>query len=70
MNQKIYVPMLGAVCQPIEACKDSREIRPSANPEDFLVLVGLLWRIPPPSSGEARVKRLHALDLRRLGASH
>ena len=43
MNQKIYVPMLGAVCQPIEACKDSREIRPSANPEDFLVLVGLLW---------------------------
>ena len=30
--------MLGAVRQLIEACKDSREIRPGANPEDFLVL--------------------------------
>ena len=40
MNQQIYVPMLGAARQPIEACKDSREIRPGANPEDFLVLVG------------------------------
>ena len=39
--------MLGAVRQLIEACKDSREIRPGANPEDFLVLVGLLWRILP-----------------------
>jgi hypothetical protein len=35
-----------------------------SQPEDFLVLVGLLWRILPPSSGEARVKRLHALALR------
>jgi AcrR family transcriptional regulator len=67
--QETYVPMLGAVRQLIEACESSREIRPGANPEDFLVLVGLLWRIPPTSSGEARVKRLLALAFRGLGAT-
>jgi hypothetical protein len=67
--QETYVPMLGAVRQFIEACEGSREIRPGANPEDFLVLVGLLWRIPPTSSGEARVKRLLALAFRGLGAN-
>ena len=66
--QDSYVPMLGAVRQFIEACEDSGEIRPGNNPEDFLVLVGLLWRIPPTSSGEARVKRLLALAFRGLGA--
>ncbi len=67
--QETYVPMLGAVRQFIEACEGSREIRPGANPEDFLVLVGLLWRIPPTSSGEARVKRLLTLAFRGLGAN-
>ena len=67
--QETYVPMLGAVRQLIEACERSREIRPGTNPEDFLVLVGLLWRIPPTSSGEARVKRLLALAFRGLGAA-
>ncbi len=61
--------MLGAVRQFIEACEGSREIRPQANPEDFLILVGLLWRIPSTSSGEARVKRLLALAFRGLGAN-
>jgi hypothetical protein len=50
--------MLGAVHQLIEACKDSREIRPGASGRGFLLLVGLLWRIPSPWSGEARVKTL------------
>ena len=61
MNQQIYVPMLGAVRQPIEACKDSRGIRPGANPEDFLVFVGLLWRIPHP-----RLAKRASRDFMRL----
>jgi hypothetical protein len=32
--------MLGAVRQPIKACKDSREIRPGANPRIFWCLWG------------------------------
>jgi AcrR family transcriptional regulator len=66
-TQEIYRPMLGAVRLLIEACEGSGEIRPGTNPEDFLVLVGLLWRIPPNAAGEARVKRLLALAIRGLG---
>jgi AcrR family transcriptional regulator len=66
--QETYLPMLGAVRQLIEACERSGDIRPGTDPEDFLVLVGLLWRIPPNSAGEARVKRLLALALRGLVA--
>jgi len=67
IQEKTYRPMLGAVRQLINACEGSGDIRPGSNPEDFLVLVGLLWRIPPNSAGEARVKRLLALAFRGLG---
>ena len=67
-NQEIYGPMLGAIHELMAACELSGEIRPGADPEDFLVLVGLLWRIPPDASGEARVKRLLALAFQGLGA--
>ena len=65
--QETYWPMLGAVSQLIYACEASGDIRPGTDPEDFLMLVGLLWRIPPDSVGEARVKRLLALAFRGLG---
>jgi hypothetical protein len=66
--QDTYGPMLSAVRQLMDACEASSEIRAGANSEDFLVLVGLLWRIPPNAAGEARVKRLLALAFRGLGA--
>ncbi len=66
--QETYWPMLGAVRQLINACEVSGDIRPGTDPEDFLVLVGLLWRIPPNSAGQARVKRLLALAFRGLDA--
>jgi AcrR family transcriptional regulator len=65
--QEIYWPMLGAVRQLMDACKGSGDISPGADPEDFLVLVGLLWRIPPNSAGQARLKRILALVFRGLG---
>ena len=67
-QETTYRPMLGAVGQLIGACEAAGVIRPGTDPEDFLVLVGLLWRIPPNSTGEARVKRLLALAFRGLGA--
>ena len=66
--QEIYRPMLGAARQLIEACEGSGDIRPGTDPEDFLVLVGLLWRIPPDSAGQARVRRILALAFRGLVA--
>ncbi len=67
-RQETYRPMLASVRQFLTACKASGEIRRGTDPEDFLMLVGLLWRIPPDASGEARVKRLLALAFRGLGA--
>ena len=63
-----YWPMLDAVRKLMSACESSGEIRPGADAEDFLMLAGLLWRIPPTPAGEARVERLLALVFRGLGA--
>ncbi len=67
--EETYQPMLSAVTALMRACEASGEIRSGNSPEDFLVFVGLLWRIPPNAAGEARVKRLLALMFRGLGAN-
>ena len=66
--QETYGPMVGAVRQLMDACKGSGEIRPAANPEDFLLLMQFLWQTPPGPDGEAQAKRLLALVFRGLGA--
>lgn len=66
--QATYGPMLGAVRQLMAACESSGDIRAGANAEDFLMLLGLLWRLSPNSDGEARVKRILTLVFRGLGA--
>jgi AcrR family transcriptional regulator len=65
--QETYRPMLGAVRELMKACEGSGEIRPGADAEDFLMLLGFFWQIPPTPAGEARVKRLLALVFRGLG---
>ena len=62
-----YAPMLDAVRQILEACEQSGDIEPGTDPEDVLVFLGLLWRIPPTSSGEERIKRFLQLLFRGLG---
>jgi AcrR family transcriptional regulator len=66
--QETYWPVLEAVRKLMDACESAGEIQPGADAEDFLTLIGLLWRIPPTPAGEARVKRLLALIFRGLGA--
>ncbi len=67
--QESYRPLLEAIRRLMRACEDSGEIRHGIDPEDFLVLVGLLWRIPPDAAGRAQVKRILALAFRGLGAA-
>lgn len=67
--QETYWPMLGAVRKLMDACEATGDIRPGADAEDFLTLLGFLWAIPPTPAGEARVKRLLELSFRGLGAS-
>jgi AcrR family transcriptional regulator len=65
--QETYWPMLDAVRKLTNACEASGEIRSGADAEDIVMLLGLLWQIPPTPAGEARVKRLLALIFRGLG---
>ena len=65
--QETYWRMLDAVRQLMNACENSGDIRPGNNAEDFLTLLGLLWRIPSTPAGEARVTGLLALAFRGLG---
>ena len=66
--QDTYWPMLSAVRQLMNACEAASEIRSGNDPEDVLVLIGLLWRIPTDEAGRARTERLIALVFRGLGA--
>jgi len=66
--QETYGPLLDAVRQLMTACEGAGALRPGTDAEDFLLLVGFLWRIPPTPAGEARVTRLLALVFRGLGA--
>ena len=68
--QETYTPLLGVVRQLMRACEGSGESRSGTDPEDFLVFIGLLCRIPPTTAGEARVKKLLALAFRGLGPNH
>jgi hypothetical protein len=66
--QEIYGPLLDAVRKLMKACEDAGDIRRGANAEDFFILLGFLWQLPPNSEGQERVKRLLVLIFRGLGA--
>ncbi|MDI4238933.1 TetR/AcrR family transcriptional regulator [Bradyrhizobium sp. 31Argb] len=66
--QETYRPLVEAVRRLMEACEGSGDIRPGAEPEDVLTLLGLLLRISPTSDGKAQTKRVLALIFRGLGA--
>ena len=66
--QETFWPMVGAVRKLMDACVGSGDIRPGANPEDFLLLMQFLWQTPPTADGEAQADRLLALIFRGLGA--
>lgn len=66
--QQTYWPMLGAVRQLMDACEAAGEILPGAQAEDFLMVLSILWKIPPGPAGEERVQRILALVFRGLGA--
>jgi AcrR family transcriptional regulator len=68
--QQIYTPMLAVVRQFIDACEQSGEIPPGNDPDDFLIMLGFLWQVPPTAAGQARVKRLLTMAFRGLGLNH
>ena len=64
-----YWPMLEAVRALMQAAEAAGEIAPGGDAADVLILLGMLWRVPPTEEGEARARRLLALMFRGLGAA-
>lgn len=60
--------MVGAVRLMSDACEAAGDIRPGADPEDILMLLSVLWQIPPTPDGKARGGRLIAHVFRGLQA--
>jgi hypothetical protein len=59
--RETYGPMVGAIDALLRACEASGATRRGVDAEDFLLLLGFLWRLEPGPAGEARAGRL--LDL-------
>lgn len=65
--QQTHQAMAGTIRALIDACEREGEIDPGSHPEDVLVVLASLWRIPPDEAGEAQADRLLALLFRGLG---
>ena len=56
-----YEPVLAAIGVLLQAGVEAGAIRPGLDPDDILLIMGALWRVPPGDDGEAQAQRL--LDL-------
>lgn len=56
-----YGPVIGALSTLLKANEEAGTIRGGVDPDDFLLILGFLWRIDPQSDWRSRADRL--LDL-------
>ena len=56
-----YEPVLAAIGVLLQTGVEAGAIRPGLDPDDILLIMGALWRVPPGDDGEAQTHRL--LDL-------
>ncbi|MEW5351593.1 TetR/AcrR family transcriptional regulator [Streptomyces sp. 16-176A] len=61
LDDKNYQPFLGAIAALLDAGVATGELKPGTDPEDVLLQLSVLWRIPPGEGAEARADRI--LDL-------
>ncbi len=66
--RETYQAMVGAIELLMKACESAGDIRKGEVPEDVLVVLAALVRIPASLAGEAQARRLLALLFRGLGA--
>jgi AcrR family transcriptional regulator len=56
-----YEPVLAAIAALLKAGVQAGAITPGLDPDDILLIMSALWRVPPGDDGEAQAQRL--LDL-------
>jgi AcrR family transcriptional regulator len=61
LDDKNYEPFLQAIAALLDAGVASQELKPGIDPQDVLLQLSVLWRIPPSDDAAARAARL--LDL-------
>lgn len=61
-----YAPVTAAVAKLLEACVAEGSVRPDARPDDVLLLMGFLWRVPGTGTGLAQGHRLTDLVQRGI----
>lgn len=64
--QDTYQPLVGAVRSLMEACEADGSIVRELTPEDFLLMIGLLWRLPPGMASTAQTNRIVSFIFRGL----
>ncbi|MFG3369794.1 TetR/AcrR family transcriptional regulator [Streptomyces sp. NPDC048156] len=63
LDDKNYDPFLGAIAVLLDAGSASGDLKPGIEPQDVLLQLSVLWRIPPGEDWEARATRILELIL-------
>jgi AcrR family transcriptional regulator len=61
VTSETYGPVIGAITLILRAGEKDGTIRPGLDPDDVLLMMGCLWRVPPGPDGQKQASRL--LDL-------
>ncbi|NJP43306.1 TetR/AcrR family transcriptional regulator [Actinacidiphila epipremni] len=63
LDDRNYEPFLGAIAALLDAGAASGDLKPGIDPQDVLLQLSVLWRIPPAPDAPARTARVLTLIL-------
>jgi AcrR family transcriptional regulator len=58
VTSETYGPVIGAVSLLLRAGEQDGTIRPGLDPDDVVLIMGCLWRVPPGPDGEKQASRV------------
>ena len=61
-----YKPIIGALTRLLAANEKARTVRSGVQPDDVLLILSAVWRVPPTPEGDARATRMLGLILHGL----
>ncbi|HEX3790359.1 MAG TPA: TetR/AcrR family transcriptional regulator [Pseudonocardiaceae bacterium] len=61
VTNEAHAPVIGAISLILRAGQEDGSIRPGLDPEDVLLMMGCVWRVPPGPEGARQADRLREL---------